>query len=319
MKSLEVTFGENRSAWDAFVATSPQRSIFVFTRFLNSLITGYELVTCREGGVIVAGAVILHSGDGSPLRKPQQFTQYQGLLLADNTGMKRHSAITHELAVVEYFLARLTERFPQCCLCQSWRFHDLRSFQWHNYHAPEKGIFKLDLRYTGIVDLKSHGSFDDYLSAVRTVRRQEFGKASHALGLQEGGDIEAFIGLYRKTFERQDIQVSARELDLVRSIVVRAVEGGYGKLWFATLAGVSVAAAVFAYDDRTGYYLFGAADPEHRKTFAGAFVLLRLIKDAFEQGLAEVDLVGVNSPNRGDFKTSFNAEIRPHFNCAFGA
>lgn len=318
MKSLEVTFGEDRSAWDAFVATSPQRSVFVFTRVLDSLMTTYDLVTCREGGEIVAGAVIVHSGDGSPLRKPQQFTQYQGLILADSAGMKRHSAITHELAVVEYFLARLTERFPQCCLCQSWRFHDLRPFQWHNYHAPERGMFKLDLRYTGIVDLKSYGSFGDYLAAVRTVRRQEFGKAAQALALQEGGDIEVFIGLYRKTFERQDIQVSAHEIEQVRSLVTRAVEGGYGKLWFALLGGVPIAAAVFVYDDRTGYYLFGAADPAQRKTSAGAFVLLRLIKDAFEQGLAEVDLVGVNSPNRGDFKISFNAEIRPHFNCSFG-
>ncbi|MCX6950812.1 MAG: GNAT family N-acetyltransferase [Verrucomicrobia bacterium] len=319
MKAPEVNFSETKAGWDAFVATSPQRSIFVETRFLDSLLTGYDLVTCRDGGVIVAGAVIVHSPEGGARGKPQQFTQYQGLLLADNRGVKKHSALAHELGVVEYFLGQLTARYPRCCLCQSWRFADLRAFQWHNYHAPDQGMFRLDLRYTGIVDLKSHASFEDYLSCVRTVRRQEFGKASQALALQEGGDGEVFFDLYRKTFERQDLRVSEREGALVRSIVSRALEGGYGKRVFALLGGVPVAAAVFVYDDRSAYYLFGAADPAHRRTFAGAFVLLQLIKDAFARGLTEVDLVGVNSPNRGDFKISFNADIRPHFNCSFGS
>jgi len=67
------------------------------------------------------------------------------------------------------------------------------------------------------------------------------------------------------------------------------------------------------YDDRTAYYLFGANDPMYRHTSAGAFLLMHMIKDAFEKGIQEIDFVGVNSPNRGDFKISFNAEVKPYF------
>jgi hypothetical protein len=32
-----------------------------------------------------------------------------------------------------------------------------------------------------------------------------------------------------------------------------------------------------------------------------------------EQGLRLLDMVGVNSPQRGDYKTSFGAELRSYF------
>jgi lipid II:glycine glycyltransferase (peptidoglycan interpeptide bridge formation enzyme) len=81
----------------------------------------------------------------------------------------------------------------------------------------------------------------------------------------------------------------------------------------AYLGDIPVSAVLFIYDDRTAYYLFGANDPEYRNTSAGTFLLMQLIKDAFANGLDEVDFVGVNSPNRGDYKISFNADLEPYF------
>ena len=37
------------------------------------------------------------------------------------------------------------------------------------------------------------------------------------------------------------------------------------------------------------------------------------IQYCIEQGLSYVDFIGINSPLRGDFKTSFNADPRPYF------
>ena len=79
-----------------------------------------------------------------------------------------------------------------------------------------------------------------------------------------------------------------------------------------------VAATLFLHDDRSSYYLFGATDPAFRRTGAGTFVLLKMIERSLAAGTKEVDVVGVNSPNRGDFKTSFNARIEPFFICSFG-
>jgi len=51
--------------------------------------------------------------------------------------------------------------------------------------------------------------------------------------------------------------------------------------------------------------LIGASDPEYRKFSTGGFVVLEQIRKFFEQDLDQIYFVGINSPNRGNFKTSF--------------
>jgi len=42
-----------------------------------------------------------------------------------------------------------------------------------------------------------------------------------------------------------------------------------------------------------------------------------MIRDAFENGIEEVDFVGVNSPSRGDYKVSLNTELKNYFITSF--
>ncbi len=319
MSCWEINFKEDKQVWDAFVSISPQRSIFVHSKFLDSLLVNYDLVTCYDKDKIVAGVVVIYANSGNSIDTPFPFTQYQGILLADNSRQAAHSQITHEFKIVEYFIAQLTAHLKKYCLCQSWRLSDLRPFQWHNYHEPGKGMFNLALRYTGILDVNKYHDFDSYVSSVRTVRRQEFKKSSQLLQLKMSDDEEILDALHAKTFERQNIARTHQESALVKSIFRHAIAGGYGNMSVAMLDDVPVSAVLFLYDDRTAYYLFGANDPSHRKTFAGTFLLMHMIKDAFENGIREIDFVGVNSPNRGDFKIGLNAELRPYFITSIGA
>jgi hypothetical protein len=313
MSDLEVNFSEDKQVWDSFVSESPQRSIFVYSKFLNSLLVDYDLVTCYKKGKIVAGAVVIYAEPGRPIGSPFPFTQSQGLLLADNSSQAEHSRIAHEFKVAEFLVTRLAEHYRKFCLCQSWRLSDLRPFQWHNYHRPEQGQFALALRYTGILTLRKYADFDAYVSSVRVARRQEFNKSSKMLTLRISDDDDLLVTLHARTFERQNIAVADHESALVRSIARTAIGGGFGKMGCAMVDDLPVSAVLFLYDDRTAYYLFGANDPSHRKSFGGTFLLMQMIKDAFARKMQEIDFVGVNSPNRGDFKTSLNAELKPYF------
>lgn len=312
-----MNYKEDKQVWDVFVSTSPHRSIFVSSKFLDSLQVAYDLVTCYEKDKIIAGTVLIYSSVGEPLDGAFPFTQYQGILLADNSPKTTHSQITHEFKIVEYFIRQLTDHFKKCCFCHSWRFRDLRPFQWHNYHEPEKGQFNTDLRYTGILDLQKYKNFEDYLPSVRTVRRQEFKRSSQALKFQYSEDVFLLDELHAKTFERQNLERDDQESMLIRSICSHAITNGYGKLSIALLDDLPVSAVLFLYDDRTGYYMFGANDPLYRNISAGTFLLMHMIKDAFNRGLREVDFVGINSPNRGDYKVSFNADVTPYFVTCF--
>jgi len=317
MKNWEVNFDEDRQVWDSFVAGSPHRSIFAYSKFLDSLQVNYALVSCYNNGEIIAGAVIVFEESGSPISKPFPFTQYQGILLADNSRLFLHSRVSHEFKIVEFLIAELEKKFRSFSFCQSWRLQDLRPFQWHNYHHPEKGLLNIELRYTGILDLSGYDDFDKYFLTIRTLRKREFKKSSQFLQFDFSTDVELLDILHERTFLRQGIMRSQRQSALLRSISEYALSGGYGKLGLAKFNGVPVSAALFLYDDRTAYYLFGANDPEFRHVAGGTFLQMHMIKNAFEAGVGEIDFVGVNSPNRGDFKISLNAMLQPYFITSF--
>jgi lipid II:glycine glycyltransferase (peptidoglycan interpeptide bridge formation enzyme) len=77
--------------------------------------------------------------------------------------------------------------------------------------------------------------------------------------------------------------------------------------------GAVAAAALFVYDRTAAYYLAAGTDPELRETGAGTSIVLAFIERAIARGLHGVDVCGINSPQRGDFKTSFNALPVPYF------
>jgi lipid II:glycine glycyltransferase (peptidoglycan interpeptide bridge formation enzyme) len=70
--------------------------------------------------------------------------------------------------------------------------------------------------------------------------------------------------------------------------------------------------AFFISDARCSYYLYGANDPAMRETNASSKFLFDNIALSAHKGLQIFDFVGVNSPQRGDFKLSFNAELVPY-------
>lgn len=316
---MEINFDENKKIWDKFSATSPQGSIFTNSKFLDSLNIKYRLITVYDKGKIVAGAPILFSDSDLPLSQIHEFTQYQGLILAGRSQEHPHSKITHDFKAAEFILSELTKKYKNFSLCQHWRYKDLRSFQWLNYHEIDKGVINLELRYTGILDLEKYENFEFYLKSIRSVRRQEYKKALKNLKTEAIGDSEILDMLHKRTFDRQGITRQNDQPDLLKSITEMALKSGYGKLTVAQLDNKPISSILFLYDHKTAYYLFGATDPEARNSFGNTLLLLEMIKDAFARGFKEIDFVGVNSPNRGDYKISFNAELKPFFIATYQA
>jgi GNAT superfamily N-acetyltransferase len=308
------------SLWDRFAGASPQGSIFCQTAYLDATGRKYAGLWIRPDGQPLIGCLVMMEDDGQPLASPQVFSLYQGVLLAPAILQQPpHRRIKLGLELVEALLEEIERRWKRVTLCLHHRLDDLRGFQWFNYHAPEKGRFALQLGYTGLVDFGGAAAFDDYLATVREVKRQEYRKGAR-LGHTVGGlpDIDTLADLHRLTFERQGIAYDAQQESLLRSIAHAAIEQGFGELLLCHAEnGVPAAATLFLRDATTAYYLFGANHPDHRKTGAGTYLTLESMRRAFERGIRCIDMVGINSPNRGDYKTSLNARPAPYFNATW--
>ena len=313
MYGYELAIVHEKKQWNDFVSTSPQGNLFCHTKFLDAFQKDYELLNVVKGEEILLGAVIVKDEDGQPILQP---FMYQGVLLGSSIGtLAGHKRVKKALELVEFLLAEIEKRYQQICFSLHPSFKDLRSFQWHNYHSPEKGEFKIDLNYTGILSLQSVENIDQTLMGARTVRRQEYRKClKEGFTIEESEDISILDQLHEKTFKRQGIKRSTVEKFMVTTLAKESLSKGFGRLLVCRdRSGATASASLFLFDAKTAYYLIGANDPEFRKYGTGTYVMFEQIRKCLEQGLSQVDFVGINSPMRGDFKTSFGAVPVPYY------
>jgi lipid II:glycine glycyltransferase (peptidoglycan interpeptide bridge formation enzyme) len=258
---------------------------------------------------VLAGAAILQDGN-KMARAPFAFTPHQGILFAHSvSSLGQQKRLTAEFRITTCLIESLRAVFSNFSMALSPNFRDLRPFQWHNYGKNELPQFEIRQRYTGHVSLIDF-EINGYLSSVRTVRRQEYKKTQAVI--EPSQDLDLFLKLYHLTFERQGIAIDEPALEQVENICLKAMTDGYGQLSCAQVDGRAASMAFFVTDSTCAYYLFGATDPDLRAANASSKLLIDNIASFASKGLKRFDFVGVNSPQRGDFKLSFNAELLPY-------
>jgi hypothetical protein len=304
----------DREIWQKVVENSQQGTIFLNMDFIESLSVKYKTFFICKGKEPVAGFVVLLDEQNKPLPSPYPFVPYQGIFFIENGKANTNKIISSQFEITEFIINLLVDLYNGVVSQTHFRVADYRPFSWHNYHNPGKGMFEIVLNYTPILALDKYNSLEEYLLSIRTVRRQEYKKTRAAnIQIVDSDDIELLSHLHDLTFQRQGIKQTASEEQLVRSIAQNALKKGYGRLQIAEIDGQPASAIMFLKDKIRGYYLFGATDPQYRNYYASTLLLIENIWKCKLDGLKEVDFVGCNSPQRGDYKLSFDGELTPYY------
>lgn len=299
--------------WLDLAENSPQGSVFNATWFLDSLGVPYKLFqVVNDSGALLAGFCVLENDSRNEmLAAPHPFTPNQGILfspaLSNLTNAKK---VVEEYRITEKIIEEIVNRYGNFNMSMSPNFSDIRPFLWYNYSDSEGKKFAITNRYTALLKLKDF-SIHEYLPLIRASRRQEY-KKNISRPLVDC-TIEDFLKIYRETFVRQDIFLADSTFDLVRRICVGALQNNAGHLSRIMVDGETASASLFLYDKTKAYYLFGANNPKYRAFGASTALMIGNINKAAQLGCDELDFVGVNSPNRGDYKLSFNGVLRSYF------
>lgn len=305
----------NDGQWDALVETSPQGSVFNCREFLDALGTNSLRLGIVDGPDVLAGVAIQTDDRGTPVGPPDTFGYYQGILLSPGFDiLPNHSRVRRKFEAVEGLLTALTTNYSELSLGLHWRFPDLRPLQWLNYHLPNAGRFELTPRYTGLLDLSPFADINAYVGSLGKGRRGDYRKARNGgIAVRPSDDPDILDCLHRLTFADRGADRGSLGHQL-KPMAQAALEHGFGELLVAsTPTGDPVSASLFIWDRTTSHYLFGASDPAHRDTGAATLVLVENVARTMHRGIRFIDVVGINSPQRGNFKTSFNAVPVPYF------
>lgn len=312
MKILDVT--NNSDQWTSLICNSNHSSVFVEPWFTKAINTHYRLYVCMQGQEIVGGALVGLDRHGNTLEKNVPFTMYQGILLARPKG-ETHTTIPQSIKISEYIYKSILDAHGSVFISQHWRFVDIRGFDWLNYSHVEHYKTSIDVRYTAVLDLSKvkREGFKAWLSRIRKLRIREYNKGLRRIHVEKNNNVDLLVRLYQAMFENKGVVVPSEELLQIREIAQSALAHDKGCIYSAYIDNLPVSSFLFLYGPNCVYYLVGANDSCYRNSGASTFMMLQCIELFSESGYEQLDFVGANSPNRGDYKVSFNSEIKPYY------
>ena len=294
--------------WDDFVDTSLQGTIFCKSYVLNSYNQDVKHLLCREGNNTFGGFACVTMHDEI---KQMPFNTYCGILYSD---LRKHLPYRQnriKFDVAHHFASFLFNKYTQLTLLNHWDVIDLRPFSWFNYHEKEKGYYEIDVCYTSLLNLAGIPG-KSIFSKSREYSLKKSYQFNQSTAISR--DLSILNELHEKTFQRQSLERSAVEEQALINLCNSLMANNAGALFVTEVEGQPASASFFAMDKFRAYYLFGATDPQFRSHETGT----RNIVDAFlrlkdAHKITVVDLVGVNSPQRGWYKLSFGGEVIPYY------
>ncbi len=304
---------ETKQEWRELIAGSNQNTPFLRDDYLS--IVGFDsikYIVYRKDKPYMGLCMPVLKQTGEPVGVVP-YAPYQGLIYSccERKYSDYHNNLEATTVLLDWLYSNRETR--SISFSNSYEVVDIRAVQWHHYHQPELGMYKTNLWYTSVLDLSG-----DYLNRISHGRKSDerYAETRYGITCEPIEDIKTFLNLYDKTFSRQGISLSSRELEMVDKITELAIAEGFGELWAARDdEGTIIDTAVFLCGKETGYYLFGANDPDKRKFGGATLLLLKQMLKMKEKRIRYFDFIGINSPQRGDFKLSFGGAIRPYFEC----
>ncbi len=307
------------SLWDQIVEKSREGTVFSKSVILNSLTEEKPaLWLIMKDQQVSGGLCIIESNDGRRAIS-SGFAIYAGLMLLPAPSAQSIANATAERFRMTCFCAtKLVEMYDEVSISLSPSFVDIRPFLWHNYNS-EGPHYTADVRFTSLVTLSntlSAGADNDpiYLAASKSRRQQIRYGRQNGIVTESSDDIELFRSLYLDTFARQNLKVHEGSQAQVIQIVQCLIREKCGRLYISRLSdGTPGSAAVFGWDSKRAYYLYGANAVGLRDDYTGTMVIWDALLDLRAAGIPEVDLEGINSPLRGHFKLSFGGSVVPYY------
>lgn len=260
--------------WDKLVAESAQGSIFSTTHWMSLFDKPFRLWGCYKGDELIGGI--------GGFNEPTPLTPFQGIIVKETDGMNYGSIISRQTVVGLALLDYCPNEF-----CNHWEFLDIRPFKWQGW-IP-------DVKYTYVVYLddmkRAWLNLDKDTRNVINVAGDKFtANNSHY----------TFSELYKQTFQRKKLPIPVSD-DLLRKVM---------DLPHTLVINDEHAGVVMIRDNRRAYYILGASDNENDNS---APLLWRALTLQAKAGVKEVDLVGCNSQQIGNYKKGFGGELMPYY------
>jgi len=321
---FKLESANNSPDWDLVVAKSPQGTLFSERAFLAASGAAHHLYFVKQGDEIKAGVALVVSPDGKKCEL-NDLIIYGGFFF--NLSQQAESAKkTHdEFIMTEFIVNELSKNYQIIEFQTAPLKFDLRPFLWFNYHENSKAKYILNLRYTSILSLKKFQNFigkeqqSPCFMSMDTLRRRHVRDGEKKGGrVENGSDAKILTSYYCEMMARQKLPQNESKIHAMEKIISLLLNSNRGLLLHVHNKQNQIVYCIFyAWDNKRAYYLFGAGNPAISEPWQGSFAHWQAFIKLCTNNIFEVDLEGINSPNRGWFKVGLGGSITPYYHLKY--
>lgn len=290
----------NHNLWSNFINKTNQNNIYSNYKYLKNLEGKFENFVLYDNNLPLVGAILFEDNlENLPIF-------YNTLFVSDKIKSP------HKLyQLCTEFISQTLSYKKKIHLRLHYSLNDIRSFQWYNYNLNDNSKFNIKIFYTSILNIENLNQEN----LIRSFNNSRKGLIRSAIKnnffTKKTNDVELLNFLNEKTFKRKR---SKNEILLASEIADNAIKGGYATLMVTyDKLKKPFAGSLFLHDERTSYYSVGGSIPETRKNGSVSLNIYDQILNSKKLKKKRIDFVGINSPQRGYFKTSFGGETKLYF------
>lgn len=285
---MEVRPVTDWAAWDEFVETSKQGTIFCTSKWLNLFDIGFEGYVVLRGNEIVGGIV---GFDDEGFTSFGILTPFQGILYAPTNGIKKSTISSLHMEVQKALIDSVGTHVK---ILNHYTVTDIRPFLWAGYEPL--------IKYTYIIDLTD---MELLWSKLEKQTRYEITRAERdGVLVNVAWHPKNFARLYELTFERKGMQPPVD-----RDFILKLCKEFNPDIRYMERIAEDKAATLVVKDSKRAYYILGAS--------SGGGVSSLVLWDTFGalsyQGVKEIDLVGCNDEKISNFKKGFGGRLVPYY------
>jgi len=305
--------------WDAFVEASPQGTVFALSRYLELAVDYYRRYWIYKGSQVKGGMSLMLNANCTACVM-DDLVIHNGLMFVEDSAVKQVKARLERFEITEFAIKWLLSEFTSVELALAPQFEDIRPFLWHNYHSlnPDDK-FAVDHRYTSYLDISSLcGGVEEQESVLfkglETLRQRNIREArKDGAAFELNPNSTLLVDGYRTLMIDQKAPVDDGKLSRMARLIDGLIQEKMAVLCVTSNGlGEAIYTTVFCWDTKRAYYLFGAPSSETSERYQGTIALWDSFLWLVKQGIDEVDLEGINSPQRGRFKLGFGGGLRPY-------
>lgn len=308
----------NFNEWDILVSNSDYKNIFFKTFFFQYLKKNIDMKFIKRGNIIKAGFFLIKNNKKNVV--DDEITIHSGLILFKNEKKKQSSLNIENYDIINFFVKYITKNYKTINFSTIIDFPDLRPFQWHNFGSNKEKFF-IRPRYTSELDISDLAKNKFESNTFKNMGSER--KRLLRIGLKKGAlfkydyDLDLILEKYQNFMFLQKNEISFTKIKDIKNIILAlekrnkiiVQEGYYSDCNFSYIL-------IFTLDDKFSTFLYGFPVGDIDNTI-GTISFWKMFNLLAEKDIKVINLEGINSPNRGQFKQSFGGINKVYYNLKY--